>query len=96
MGNKLICLPIRMIYNTISEVIRNNSIIVFERPMGIQTRFLNWEILMSALKALFNNSFLKSFYRKRKKKTINILTVFFIFYKSSIKIFLKWIINQYL
>ena len=96
MGNKLICLPIRMIYNTISEVIRNNSIIVFERPMGIQTRFLNWEILMSALKALFNNSFLKSFYRKRKKKTINILTVFFIFYKSSIKTFLKWIINQYL
>ena len=85
-----------MIYNTISEVIRNNSIIVFERPMGIQTRFLNWEILMSALKALFNNSFLKSFYRKRKKKTINILTVFFIFYKSSIKTFLKWIINQYL
>ena len=59
-----------MIYNTISEVIRNNSIIVFERPMGIQTRFLNWEILMSALKALFNNSFLKSFYRKRKKKQL--------------------------
>ena len=70
MGNKLICLPIRMIYNTISEVIRNNSIIVFERPMGIQTRFLNWEILMSALKALFNNSFLKTFYRKRKKKQL--------------------------
>ena len=59
-----------MIYNTISEVIRNNSIIVFERPMGIQTRFLNWEILMSALKALFNNLFLKSFYRKRKKKQL--------------------------
>ena len=57
MGNKLICLPIRMIYNTIREVIRNNSIIVSERPMGIQTRFLNWEMLMSALKALVNNSF---------------------------------------
>ena len=29
------------------------------------------------------------------KKTINILTVFFIFYKSDVKIFLKWIVNQY-
>ena len=67
MGNKLICFPVRMIYNTISEVIRNNSIIVFERPMGIQTRFLNWEILMSALKVLVNNSFKKSFYRKKKQ-----------------------------
>ena len=30
-----------------------------------------------------------------KKKTINVLTTFFIFYKSDVKIFLKWIVNQY-
>ena len=32
--------------------------------------------------------------RKEKKKVINVLTVFFIFYKNGIKIFLKWIINH--
>ena len=39
----------------------------------------------------------KKFYEKskKKKKTINILTVFFIFHKSNVKIFLKWIVNQY-
>ena len=30
-----------------------------------------------------------------KKKVINNLTVFFIFHKSSIKTFLKWIINEF-
>ena len=30
-----------------------------------------------------------------EKKTINVLTVFFIFHKSSGKTFLKWIVNQY-
>ena len=30
----------------------------------------------------------------KKKKTINILTTFFISHKSDVKIFLKWIINQ--
>ena len=29
-----------------------------------------------------------------KKKVINILTIFFISYKSDIKNFLKWIINE--
>ena len=29
----------------------------------------------------------------KEKKTINILTVFFFFYKSDIKTFLKWIVN---
>jgi len=31
---------------------------------------------------------------EKKKKVINILTAFFIFYKSDIKTFLKWIINE--
>ena len=31
---------------------------------------------------------------KKKKKTINVLTIFFIFHKSDVKIFLKWIINE--
>ena len=31
----------------------------------------------------------------KEKKTINILTYFFIFYKSDVKIFLKWIVKQY-
>ena len=50
------------------------------------------EMLMNALRALVNNQFKKSFYRERKKKTINILTTFFIFHKSCVKTFLKWII----
>ena len=30
----------------------------------------------------------------KEKKTINILTTFFTFYKSEVKTFLKWIINR--
>ena len=30
-----------------------------------------------------------------KKKTINVLTVFFISHKNCVKFFLKWIVNQY-
>ena len=48
---------------------------------------------MSAFKVLVNNPVKENFYRKRKK--INILTAFFIFHKSYVKIFLKWIINQW-
>ena len=33
---------------------------------------------------------------KEKKKTINILTAFSILYKSNVKTFLKWIVNQWL
>ena len=38
----------------------------------------------------------KVFMRKgeKKKKTINILTAFFISHKSGVKTFLKWIVNQ--
>ena len=32
---------------------------------------------------------------EKKKKTINVLTVFSITRKSGVKIFLKWIVNQY-
>ena len=40
-------------------------------------------------KALVKNPIKESFYRKRKKKTINVLTAFFISHKSDIKTFLK-------
>ena len=49
-------------------------------------------MLTSALKVLVNNPIKESFYEK--KKVINILTVFFIFYKNNVKTFLKWIVNQ--
>ena len=32
---------------------------------------------------------------KEKKKTINVLIVFFISHKSNVKTFLKWIVNEY-
>ena len=52
-------------------------------------------MLINTLKIIVNNPFKKSFYKKRKKKVINVLTVFSIFYENGIKIFLKWIINHY-
>ena len=51
-------------------------------------------MLMSVLRVLINNLVKENFYGKRKKKTINVLTVFFIFHKSDVKTFLKWILNQ--
>ena len=45
-------------------------------------------MLTNTLRALINNSFKENFYGKRKK-TINILTVFFISHKSDVKTFLK-------
>ena len=47
------------------------------------------EMLTNALKVLVNNLFKESFYGKRKKKTINVLTTYFIFHKSSVNTFLK-------
>ena len=32
--------------------------------------------------------------KDKKKKSINVLTVFFIFHKSDVKTFLKWIVNK--
>ena len=43
---------------------------------------------MDALKVMVNHLFKESFYEKRKKK-INVLTVFSIFHKSGVKKFLK-------
>ena len=51
-------------------------------------------MLMSALRVLVKNSVKENFYEKRKKKTINILTAFFIFLKSNVKTFFNWILNQ--
>ena len=48
---------------------------------------------MDILRTIVNNLFNESFYEK--KKTINILTIFFISYKNGVKTFLKWIINHY-
>ena len=49
-------------------------------------------MLTSALKTLVKNPVKESFYGKRKKN--NVLTVFFIFHKSDVKTFLKWIVNK--
>ena len=48
-------------------------------------------MLTSALRALLKNLVKENFYRK--KKTINILTALFIYHKSDVKIFLKWILK---
>ena len=50
-------------------------------------------MLTSALRALVKNPIKESLYGKRKK-IINVLTIFFIFHKSDVKTFLKWIFNQ--
>ena len=55
--------------------------------------FDHWVMLMSVLRALVKNPIKESFYEKRKKKAINILTVFFISHKSDIKTFFNWILN---
>ena len=46
------------------------------------------------IRALVSNLVKESFYGE-KKETINVLTVFFISHKSYVKIFLKWIVNEY-
>ena len=48
-------------------------------------------MLMSVPGVLVKNPVKESFYEKRKKKIINILTIFFIFQKSNV----NWIFNQY-
>ena len=44
-------------------------------------------MLTSALKVPIKNLVKENFYGKRKKKVINILTAFFISYKSDVKTF---------
>ena len=46
------------------------------------------------LTSTLKNPIKENFYGKRKKKKINILTIFFISHKNDIKIFLKWIVNE--
>ena len=46
-------------------------------------------MLTDVLRTMINNPFKKKIYRKRKKKTITILTAFSISHKSGIKNFLK-------
>ena len=57
------------------------------------TVFSVWVMLTSAFRTLIKNSIKESFCGK--KKAINVLITFFIPYKSDIKTFLKWIVNQY-
>ena len=53
-------------------------------------------MLTNAFRAIVRNPFKESFYGKnKKKKTINVLTAFFISIKNGIKSFLKWIFNRY-
>ena len=52
-------------------------------------------MLTDIFKEIVNNLFKEHFYGKKKKKTINVLTVFSITRKNGVKIFLKWIVNQY-
>ena len=49
---------------------------------------------MSALRTLVKNPVKESFYGKKKKKQINVLTAFFISHKIDVKIYFNWIINQ--
>ena len=51
-------------------------------------------MLINAFGTIVKNLF-KNFFIEKEKKTINVLISFFIFYKSVIKIFLKWIINYF-
>ena len=46
-------------------------------------------MLTNTLRAMVNNLFKESFMGKGEKKSINVLTAFSIFYKNSVKTFLK-------
>ena len=52
------------------------------------------KMLKSVLRTLVKNLIKENFYEKRKK-TINVLTAFFISHKSDVKTFFNWIFNQY-
>ena len=56
----------------------------YEFTIGLHIYFFR-EILTNVLRAMVNNSFKENFYGKRKKK-INVLTVFSISHKIGIKI----------
>ena len=52
-------------------------------------------MITSVLRIFVKNPVKKSFYGKRKK-IINVLTIFFISYINDVKTFLKCIVNEYL
>ena len=52
-------------------------------------------MLTNTFRVLVNNSSKENFYWIRKEKQLMFWQFFFIFYKSGVKIFLKWIVNQY-
>ena len=45
-------------------------------------------------RTLVKNLVKENFLWEKKKKTINVLTIFFISHKSDVKTFLKWILSQ--
>ena len=51
-------------------------------------------MLTNVLRALVNNSFKENF-QGEKKQLINVFTDFFIFHKSGVKTYIKWIVNQF-
>ena len=67
-----------------SKIVLNSKI--SWQKYSCQTDTIYWEMQTNALRILVNNPFKEIFYEKRKK---NILTVFFIFHKNYVKIFLK-------
>ena len=50
---------------------------------------LLWVMLTSVFRVLIKNLVIENFYKKKKKKAINVLITYFIFYKNNVKIFLK-------
>ena len=66
----------------------------FKDHKYIKSSFVLLKILKDALRTRINNPFKEIFYGKRKKKKVNVLTVFSIFNKSGVKTFLKWIVNH--
>ena len=52
-------------------------------------------MLTSVLRALVKNSVKENFRGEKKKKTMNVLIAYFVSYKSDVKTFIKWIVNQY-
>ena len=57
-------------------------------PLYLNIIIIIREMLTDTLRVMVNNSFKESFYGKRKK-IINVSTIFSISYKNSVKTFLK-------
>ena len=63
-------------YSTIHDLVREQ---IVAKVMILALSIPLWEMLTSALRVLIKNPVKESFYGKKKKKTINILTAFFHF-----------------